>query len=115
MINFLVDDRIQEIIDNTVDKEKLIEVSNFIDDHFKKENIQLENYRWHALVNHISELIKRVKENGKLDELDPQMFADISESSKIFAKEVVDKVQPNLQEEEMFLLSIHFETIKAEA
>ena len=114
-VGFYVDDVIEGILNGSEDKPLLIDIVTTIDEKFKTQGLTPENYRWHALVNHLAALIQRVSEKGKLDEMDASMFEDVSPDSLEFAQQIIDKVEKNLQQEEKFLLSIHFETIKTEA
>ena len=110
--NFNTDEKILEIINKCEDKELIIKILNFIDTHFKSKKILPENYRWQSLANHISVMIQRFKTNEKLEKMDLSIFKSISKESVDFSKKITDMISTTLEEEEVYLLSMHFEVIK---
>lgn len=67
--------------------------------------------QWTILINHLNEMIRRSKAGEQMSEVDPEMFAEVSEEALHISAEVVQKIG-NLPISEMYVLSIHFETAK---
>ena len=62
-------------------------------------------------INHLNEILKRSKEQETIPEVDPEMFSEVSKEALQLADGVVRKID-NLSQDEMYVLSIHFETAK---
>ena len=84
-------------------------------DWLKKElalvKIEPTELQWTILINHLNEMLKRSKEQETIPEVDPEMFSEVSKEALQLADGVVRKID-NLSQDEMYVLSIHFETAK---
>lgn len=63
------------------------------------------------MINHVNEMIKRSKANEKMTGVDPAMFEEVSNEALEIADQVVQHIG-NLPQDEMYVLSIHFESAK---
>lgn len=77
----------------------------------EKENIFMTDVQRLSLLSHLSAMVQRSITGEKLFQIDRSLFADISEESLQIAKEVKEYIG-NLEEDEIYLLSIHYETAK---
>lgn len=64
------------------------------------------------LFSHVKAMVERAKTLEKLPEVDPTLFAEISEESLELARNTV-KLFDNLPMEEAYLLAVHYEVAKA--
>ncbi|MGX7126767.1 PRD domain-containing protein [Enterococcus viikkiensis] len=67
--------------------------------------------QWTILVNHLNEMLRRSKTDDTIPEIDPLMFSEVSSEALNLADGVVKKID-NLTKDEIYVLSIHFETAK---
>lgn len=111
MYEFETSPEILEILDNSAEKEKFTELLSFVWKECKEKQFQIEDYKWKSLVNHMAAMRERARKGEVLEEIDPEMFSEIGEDSLTLAKEIVNRIE-NLQENEMYLLSVHFEAAK---
>lgn len=109
MYDFEVNDAILDILSKSEHREKTIEAVSLANKLLKKSQIEIIDYRWQALVNHISVMVERAFTGEKLDFVEKEMFAEVSQRSLAIAEGIVNCIG-NLPENEMYLLSIHFET-----
>lgn len=77
----------------------------------KEEHIAFQEHQWLSLASHISAMVHRSLHHTQLDSIEKEMFNQISDESIDLARKVSSSL-PNLQDEEAYLLSIHFETAK---
>jgi PRD domain protein (TIGR03582 family) len=63
------------------------------------------------LTNHLSEMVDRSLTGERLSDVDPAMFAGVSEEALAIADKLVEHIG-NLAESEKYVISIHFETAK---
>lgn len=64
------------------------------------------------LFSHVKAMVERSKTLEKLPEVDPTLFAELSEESLELARKTV-KLFDNLPMEEAYLLAVHYEVAKA--
>ncbi|MFB1051507.1 PRD domain-containing protein [Paraliobacillus sp. JSM ZJ581] len=88
--------------------EKLfIESLNYI----KEKGYTIELYQKKALLNHLTEMIKRDNVHKQITIEDKQIFSEIASDSIKIAKRIVDQLK-NISDEESYLLAVHFEVVK---
>ncbi|MBO0470578.1 PRD domain-containing protein [Enterococcus sp. DIV0242_7C1] len=105
----------------TDDAKKIIEESPYrveldaslekISELLEKQAIEPTDLQWTILINHVNEMIKRSKANEKMTGVDPAMFEEVSNEALEIADQVVQHIG-NLPQDEMYVLSIHFESAK---
>ena len=111
MYNFETNQDILDIIEKCSDKEKLVDVYSFVWEECQKNKFHIEDYKWKSLANHISAMVERAHTKGEFEGIEVEMFNEISSEALSLAKAIVDKIE-NLHENEMYLLSVHFEAAK---
>lgn len=109
MYEFEVNDAILHILDKSFDKDKTAAIVSFAAGLLKEYQIAITDYRWQALVNHLSAMVERSFTGEILDWIEKEMFSEVSQESLLIAGQIVNKIG-NLPEGEMYLLSVHFET-----
>lgn len=103
-------ENIRKLVNNSQNPKLVREVLNLIIDRFP--DMDLQDYRWQVLCNHVAAMADRSVRNEKIEPVDPEIFEDISEQSVDLAKEVVAKIG-NLCGDEAYLLSVHFEVVNS--
>lgn len=101
----------QMIIDESEDRERTEEVVAHTLSLMSVQAIVPTEIQVVVLTNHLNEMVKRARLSEKMMTIDPSMFSDVSSESLALATEVVQMIG-NLPEDELYLLSIHFETAK---
>lgn len=111
--NFEKNEGVLELLRKSVDEKKLRELLQLIDECCDQRGFSIEDYRLLSLANHVSAMIERSVSQEKLDPIDASLFDEVSDDSLSLAQLVVDTIG-GLQQDEKYLLSIHFEVAKAE-
>jgi PRD domain protein (TIGR03582 family) len=75
------------------------------------ENVLMTDVQQLALLSHLSAMVYRSLTGEKLVPIDRELFSEMSRGSLEIAKKIKDSL-PNLDEDEVYLLSIHFEVAK---
>lgn len=101
----------QAIVDQSEYKDKLVTVIDDIQTALTEKQIVPTELQWTILINHLNEMLRRSDSGEKIPEVDPAMFAEISPEALEIAAEVVTSIS-NLPEDELYVLSIHFEAAK---
>lgn len=101
----------QKILQSNPYTEELQEVVDYTNQLLQDRQIAPTDIQWTILINHLSEMLMREREDRSIPAVDPEMFAEISEEAIEIAQLVVDKVG-KLPKDETFVLSIHFESAK---
>ena len=101
----------QMIIDESEDRERTAEVVARTLALMSVQAIVPTEIQVVVLTNHLNEMVKRARLSEKMMTIAPSMFSDVSSGSLALATEVVQMIG-NLPEDELYLLSIHFETAK---
>lgn len=104
----------EKIITESPNQAELKELINKIDFLLEEQTICPTELQWTILINHLNEMIKRSKAGEQMSGVDPEMFAEVSEEALKISDEVVQHIG-NLPQDEMYVLSIHFETAKQNA
>lgn len=100
-----------QIISTSEYQKELEGLVNWLANELELANIQPNELQWTILINHLNEMIRRSKKQETIPEVDPVMFSEVSREALKLADDVVKKVA-NLSQDEMYVLSIHFETAK---
>ncbi len=79
--------------------------------YIKNKDYEIRDSQKEALLNHLSEMVKRNINKEKMEVEDKTVFNEISQDSIDKAVELVTQLK-NISEEEAYLLSIHFEVVK---
>ena len=105
----------------TDDAKKIIEESPYrveleaslekISELLEEQKIEPTDLQWTILINHVNEMIKRSKANEKMTGVEPAMFEEVSKEALMIADQVVQHIG-NLPQDEMYVLSIHFEAAR---
>ncbi|MBM7689443.1 transcriptional antiterminator [Enterococcus ureilyticus] len=101
----------QIIIDESPNKVELEAALEKINGLLRAQKIQPTELQWTILINHINEMIKRSKAGEKMAVVDPAMFEEVSKEALRMADKVVQLIG-NLPQDEMYVLSIHFEAAR---
>ena len=104
---------LRDILKKCLDPEKAEQVALWLKKRCEEEHIVFVSYAWKSLVNHITAMVNRSVTGETLD-IDTEVFEDVPEDSLRLAQEVVNAVG-KIQDEEKYLLSIHFESAKENA
>jgi PRD domain protein (TIGR03582 family) len=75
------------------------------------ESIHMTDVQQLALLSHLSAMVYRSLSGEKLVPIDRELFSEVSRGSLEISKKIKDAL-PNLDEDELYLLSIHFEVAK---
>ncbi|MDT2754274.1 PRD domain-containing protein [Enterococcus pseudoavium] len=100
-----------KIIDESQTQEKLKQVMALLEVRLAEHEIVPTELQWTILINHLNEMLKRSSGEGSIPKVEPEMFSEVSKEALAISDEVV-KTIGNLSEDEMYVLSIHFETAK---
>lgn len=100
-----------QIISTSECQQELEELIDWLKKELALVKIEPTELQWTILINHLNEMLKRSKEQETIPEVDPEMFSEVSKEALQLADGVVRKID-NLSQDEMYVLSIHFETAK---
>lgn len=100
-----------QIISTSDYQQELEELIDWLKKELALVKIEPTELQWTILINHLNEMLKRSKEQETIPEVDPEMFSEVSKEALQLADGVVRKID-NLSQDEMYVLSIHFETAK---
>ncbi|EOL49054.1 PRD domain-containing protein [Enterococcus caccae] len=106
-----LNDDAQKIIDESPNKVALEASLEKISELLVEQSIQPTELQWTILINHVNEMIKRSIADEKMSGVDPVMFEEVSEEALTIADKVVQYIG-NLPQDEMYVLSIHFEAAR---
>ncbi|MBU5582400.1 PRD domain-containing protein [Enterococcus sp. S181_ASV_20] len=100
-----------QIISTSEYQQELEELIDWLKKELALVKIEPTELQWTILINHLNEMLKRSKEQETIPEVDPEMFSEVSKEALQLADGVVRKID-NLSQDEMYVLSSHFETAK---
>jgi PRD domain protein (TIGR03582 family) len=106
-----VEAKIAELVRKSGDKQTCTNVLSYVQQLLQKECIQMTEAQWISLVSHVSGMVYRSIHGEAIPAIDTTMFEEVSSHSIELAEEVC-RLLPRLQEDEKYLLSIHFESAK---
>jgi PRD domain protein (TIGR03582 family) len=107
----IINEQAQKIIDESPYQNDLAGVITEASQLMLENEIQATELQWTILINHLNEMIKRKKSGEQIMSVDPEMFSEVSQKALVIAKGVSDKIGA-LPIDEMYVLSIHFESAK---
>lgn len=107
----IINEQAQKILDESPYKNDLAEVITDTSQLMLENGIQATELQWIILINHLNEMIKREKSGEQIMSVAPEMFSEVSQEALAVAKAVSDKIGA-LPIDEMYVLSIHFESAK---
>lgn len=105
----------EDIVKKSKYKNCLEKVIKFTYSLLDKHNLKPTAVQQKVLINHLSEMVDRAKENRELESVDPSIFNQVSNESMQIAQDIVnfvEKVAGKLAASEKYVLSIHFEAMK---
>lgn len=111
--DFEINEDIRQIIEKCQNAAKAQEMALWLADRCRVDGISFTDYQWKSVVNHMAAMVNRSVSGDEL-EIDPELFDEVSEESLALSQEVVDAIG-GIAGEEKYLLSIHFECVKAKA
>ncbi|EOH93990.1 PRD domain-containing protein [Enterococcus haemoperoxidus ATCC BAA-382] len=106
-----LNDDAQKIIDESPNRVELEASLEKINTLLVEQAIQPTELQWTILINHVNEMIKRSIADEKMSGVDPIMFEEVSKEALAIADQVVQHIG-NLPQDEMYVLSIHFEAAR---
>ncbi|WP_074432775.1 PRD domain-containing protein [Neobacillus jeddahensis] len=102
---------IKEIMMKSGDIKRCEQVFDLSQELCKSENIFMTDVQQLSVLSHLSAMVHRSLTSEKLAPIDRDLFAGISSESLSMARKVKESLE-NLEEDEVYLLSIHFEVAK---
>ncbi|WP_042221902.1 PRD domain-containing protein [Oceanobacillus manasiensis] len=96
---------------NSGDKELCKHAFDLAQNQCKEKRIYMTDSQLLAVLSHISAMVHRSLTGEKLIGFDHKIFASVSDESLSIARKVKDLLD-GLEEDEIYLLSIHFEAAK---
>ena len=98
------------MIEESQNQEKLKQVIALVEERLAEFAIEPTELQWTILINHLNEMLKRSQKEKRF----PLLIGNCSEVSKeaIAISDEVVRTIGHLSEDEIYVLSIHFETAK---
>jgi PRD domain protein (TIGR03582 family) len=118
----MFDELIQEISKKNPlslqEKNELISLLVNVKEKTEKISLSLTKERWVAIAVHLLAFMRRVKQGESLPPIEQEIWDQVSQEMKDVSQQVLqtygmDKNQ-NIENTEIFLLAVHFETAKFE-
>lgn len=100
-----------EIVSKCANPDLCTEVLNYSKKLFNTKSIVITESQWLSFVSHVSGMVYRSIHNEKIPAVEKEMFNEVSQDSIAMASIVCSQLS-NLQDDEKYLLSIHFEAAK---
>ena len=100
-----------KIIEESQNQGKLEQVIDLVRELLTEYGIVPTELQWMILINHLNEMLKRSQGEEKLSKVDQNLFREISKEAITISEKIVRNIG-NLTEDEVYVLSIHFETAK---
>ncbi|OUM86707.1 PRD domain-containing protein [Parageobacillus thermoglucosidasius] len=101
----------KKLLEKSGDVTLCIKAYEFAIKQMENEKIYMTDFQRVSLLSHISGMVYRSVTGEKLFAIDHNLFAGISNESLHIAKKIKEYIG-NLPEDEIYLLSIHFENAK---
>ena len=101
----------KQIIQGSHYQETLLDLIKYTEKVLTNIGITPEELQWTMLINHLNEMIRREKGQQYLENMDPEMFSEISQKSLTIAEKIANQIG-QLPKDEVYVLSIHFENFK---
>lgn len=106
-----MEDEKRELYEKSDDPHACKVIMDYVEILLQQENIQMTDVQKLALMSHVSAMVYRSKHKETIPAVDPSIFHEVSSESIAMASEVCHRL-PGLNEDEKYLLSIHFESAK---
>lgn len=101
----------KQIIQESHYQETLLDLIKYTEKALANTGSTPEELQWTMLINHLNEMIRREKDQQYLENVDLEMFSEISQKSLTIAEKIANKIG-QLPKDEVYVLSIHFERFK---
>ncbi|HBT4487340.1 TPA: PRD domain-containing protein [Enterococcus faecium] len=108
-------DEALKIIEESQNREKLKQVIDLIEERLVEHAIVPTELQWTILINHLNEMLKRSQRKETIPVVDRDLFKEVSKEVSKEAITISDEIVRsigNLTDDEIYVLSIHFETAK---
>ncbi|MDT2597924.1 PRD domain-containing protein [Enterococcus dongliensis] len=107
----IVTEEALQIISTSKYQKELEELITWLRSELAEKEIEPTELQWTILINHLNEMLNRSNGQESIPAVDPELFSEVSQDALTLADGVVKKIG-NLPQDEMYVLSIHFETAK---
>lgn len=111
MYNFESNEAIEEIIKKSRNTKLTLKALEFTYALIQENRLNIKEYRWQMLANHIAAMADRAETGEKLEEIEVELFKGVAKDSIEYAERIVNFIG-NLGPCEKYLLSVHFESSK---
>ena len=101
----------QKIINKDQNHVALYELVEMVDEWLTLHDINQTDIQQTVMINHLNEMINRAKNQEKIHPVDKELFNEVSDEALAISERLVETVG-NLEDDEKYVLSIHFETAK---
>ncbi|MEK5039615.1 hypothetical protein [Sporosarcina sp. FSL K6-3457] len=101
----------QEIIDRSGNPNLCKAVLSYSKNALVENSIVMTEVQWLSFVSHISGMVYRSTFKEALPPIEKEIFGEVSQDSILLASTICRQLN-HLQDDEKYLLSIHFETAK---
>ncbi len=101
----------QEVISKSGDSDLCIDVLTYSKILLDVKKISMTEPQWLSFVSHIAGMVYRSTYKEAIPAIDKAIFNEVSQDSIEMASDICKQLS-NLQDDEKYLLSIHFETAK---
>ncbi|MGX6961923.1 PRD domain-containing protein [Vagococcus xieshaowenii] len=101
----------KKIIEKNNNHAELYPLLEMVEEWLSVHGINQTDIQRTVMINHLNEMVNRSKKSEKIQAVDKELFNEVSEEAMAISKCLVDTVG-NLEEDEQYVLSIHFETAK---
>lgn len=102
---------IERLLERSGDAETCKELIQFTRELLEEEQIHLSDSQLLSLTSHLSAMVYRSINNEQLAPIDKVLFSEVSDESIELAAKICGRLK-GLQDDEKYLLSIHFESAK---
>ncbi|MGG3563262.1 PRD domain-containing protein [Neobacillus rhizosphaerae] len=106
-----ITEEMQNILAKSGDSNRCEQVFDLSQTLCEAEQITMTDVQKLSLLSHLSAMVHRSLTGEQLAPIDRALFSEISTQSFTIAKKIKEFL-PNLEEDEIYLLSIHFEVAK---
>lgn len=106
-----ISENTKKIIKNSPYSDKVEEILNQALKEMEVIDANPDETQVEVLANHLAEMVKRSETEEKLEEVDIAMFNGLSKESLDAAERVATRIG-NLNDQEKYILAVHFEVAK---
>lgn len=104
----------ENYIDDSKYKDSLEKLMKYVVTLINENGLDPSELEIKILGNHLSEMVNRAEKGEKLEPVDKELFAKVSEKSLFISQKTIDYISENIgpiSDTEKYLLSIHFENM----